>query len=101
MRDPMKMAHVYIVSAPRGERLVVKVAESLTALFAERETGSLPGLLPEHENDLLVWVEACETVVAAVPRQRTIQKWPRQRKIGFIDAKNPEWADITGSLLPP
>lgn len=93
-------SYVYITSSPPRNALIVKVDTNLPDIIIERRKKSLFGTKPEHQVETLVWYEICETVEDAALRQKAIQKWPRQRKIGFIEALNPEWIDISHLISP-
>lgn len=93
-------SYVYIVSSPPRNALIVKVDINLPDILSERRKKSLRGATPEHQVETLVWYAIYETFEDAALRQKTIQKWPRQRKIGFIEALNPEWIDLSHLISP-
>lgn len=93
-------SYVYIVSSPPRNALIVKVDANLPDILIERRKKSLLGTTPEHQVETLVWYAIHETFEDAALRQKIIQKWPRQRKIGFIEALNPEWIDLSHLISP-
>ncbi|RFZ81967.1 hypothetical protein D0Y60_23180 [Shinella sp. WSJ-2] len=93
-------SYVYIVSSPPRNALIVRVDTDLPDILSERRKKSLRGATPEHQMETLVWYAIYDTFEDALLRQKAIQKWPRQRKIGFIEALNPEWADISHLIAP-
>lgn len=93
-------SYVYIVSSPPRNALIVKVDINLPNILSERRKKSLRSATSEHQTETLVWYAIYDTFEDALLRQKTIQKWPRQRKIGFIEALNPEWADISYLIAP-
>jgi putative endonuclease len=47
----------------------------------------------------LVYVEATSDVKSAIRREKQIKGWVRSKKIGLIEALNPEWLDLAEELL--
>jgi putative endonuclease len=48
--------------------------------------------------DTLVWYEWFNNVLAAIAREKQLKAGSRPRKIGLIEAMNPEWRDLSGDL---
>jgi putative endonuclease len=65
----------------------------------------------QHKNDLmegftkrygihtLVWYEACDTMEAAISREKAIKEWKRAWKIKLFEESNPDWRDLYQELL--
>jgi len=49
----------------------------------------------------LVYYEVFQDVFAAIQREKTIKKWPRQWKINLIERENPDWADLYPTIAGP
>ena len=48
---------------------------------------------------ILVWYELHEFMVSAIEREKQIKSGNRKSKIALIEAMNPEWSDLYGSIL--
>ena len=46
----------------------------------------------------MVWYEAHASIEAAIQREKSIKRYPRQWKLNIITEVNPEWADLYGKL---
>jgi putative endonuclease len=38
-------------------------------------------------------------VRAAIQREKTMKKWPRQWKVNLIERDNPQWADLYPAMV--
>jgi len=47
----------------------------------------------------LVWFETCETMVAAIEREKRMKKWRREWKLQLIEERNPYWRDLWDEIL--
>jgi len=47
----------------------------------------------------LVWYESFELMTAAIQREKSIKRWPRQWKVNLIEQDNPNWDDLFPALL--
>src|ERR1700753_2628831 len=69
-------------------------------------TGFLPKRVYEHRGDLIdgftkryglhkrVWYETHDTMPAAIQREKTLKKYPRDWKTNLIERENPDWDDL-------
>ena len=100
----------------------MRIFEPCVYILANRYRGSLytgatsdlPGRIYQHRNEVvpsytqdrdikrLVWFERHDDIEAAIRREKTIKRWPRQWKFNVIEADNPEWDDLAENLgFPP
>ena len=47
---------------------------------------------------MLVWYERFPTMVEAITREKQIKAGSRMRKLGLIEATNPDWTDLYDGL---
>jgi putative endonuclease len=78
---------------------------SNTALYTG-VTNNLVRRVYEHKNDLIegftkrykvhkiVYFDIGEDVLAVIEREKQIKSWRRQKKLGLINAFNPDWHDL-------
>ena len=48
---------------------------------------------------MLVWYEQCESMQAAIAREKAIKEWKRVWKIRLIEMSNPHWRDLYEEIL--
>ena len=94
----MKQPCVYILASRRNGTLYVGV------------TSNLPGRVWQHRNEVvdvfskrygvhtLVWYEPHETMESAILREKQLKAGSRARKLGLIEAMNPDWQDLYDGL---
>jgi putative endonuclease len=49
----------------------------------------------QYNVDRLVWFEEHGGPLSAIAREKQIKGWVRVRKIALIEAKNPQWKDLS------
>jgi putative endonuclease len=94
----MPRAYVYILSN-KTHRLYVGWTTDLLRRFEEHRAKRYPGAFTARYNfDRLVWFETFEDVALAERHERRVKSWPRARKVELIQAKNPNWLDLSERL---
>jgi putative endonuclease len=86
-----------MTNRPNGT-LYVGVTSDLRRRACEHRAGFVEGFTARYELKLLVFCEAHPTMLAAIQREKNIKQWRRAWKIRLIEALNPEWQDLYGSL---
>jgi len=66
----------------------------LRRVFEHRE-----GITKKYALERLVYAERREDIRTAIQRERTLKHWPRRWKVRLILDINPDWQDLTDSLL--
>ena len=91
------MWHVYIVSNA-NHTLYTGMAADLVKRIEQHRRGTYDNAFTRRYNfDRLVYFETVSDKFVAAKRERQIKSWPRARKIALIEAKNPEWRDLSVS----
>jgi len=65
----------------------------------EHRSRAVPGFTRRYDVMRLVWYEVHATLDAAYAREKRIKRWQRAWKIALIAASNPEWRDLTDTLM--
>ena len=60
--------------------------------------GAIEGFSRTYGCKRLVWYEVHELMTAAIQREKTMKRWPRDWKVNLIERDNPDWSDLYGSL---
>jgi putative endonuclease len=89
---------IYILASPNGRALYIGVTTDLGRRLEEHRLGRSQHTA--HYNiTKLVYIEACETALDAIEREKQLKRWRREKKIALIDAANPEWRDLSEEVL--
>ncbi len=91
--------YVYILASKRNGTLYTGVTRDLPGRLFEHQNELTPGFTSRYGVKTLVWFEEHDLLTAAIVREKTIKKWPRQWKLNLIEENNPQWEDISWHLM--
>ena len=94
----MKQPCVYIIASKRNGTLYVGVTSDLPKRVYEHREGHVPGFSSKYGCKILVWYEQHDTMADAITREKQIKAGSRKKKLGLIEALNPNWDDLYGNL---
>ncbi|MDR3297876.1 MAG: GIY-YIG nuclease family protein [Candidatus Nomurabacteria bacterium] len=94
----MKTGYTYILSSKRNGTLYIGVTSNLTKRIYEHKNDLADGFTKKYQVHNLVYYEVINDISAAIQREKTIKKYPRQWKINLIEKDNPDWQDLYASL---
>lgn len=86
-----------MASKPYGT-LYVGVTNDIARRAFEHRNSAVAGFTKRYGCKLLVWYEAHASIEAAIQREKSIKRYPRQWKLNIITEVNPEWSDLYGKL---
>ena len=91
----MKQYWVYIMSN-KSRRLYTGFTSDVAARVIEHKLKLYPdSFTAQYCFDMLVWYEEYSDVIRARMREVEIKGWRREKKVALIEAKNPDWADLS------
>ena len=70
------------------------VTSDLIKRIYEHKQGFVPGFTQKYDCKLLVYYEQCESIVAAIEREKQIKGGSRSKKVALIKSINPDWQDL-------
>ncbi len=82
-----------MASKPYGT-LYTGVTNNLARRVFEHKEGLADSFTKRHACKMLVWYEPLGSIEAAIQRETSIKRYPRQWKLNLIIAMNPEWSDL-------
>jgi putative endonuclease len=85
---------VYLLSSGHNGRLYCGVTSNLIGRIQQHRDEVFDGFTTRYDIKRLVWFEIAETMEAAIAREKTIKKWPRDWKRNLIERDNPAWNDL-------
>jgi putative endonuclease len=74
--------------------LYVGVTGDLKRRIDEHVHGLFEGFSKKYGCHRLVWFETFEDVSRAIPREKQIKRWRREKKLFLIRKVNPAWRDM-------
>ncbi|MHB1133384.1 MAG: GIY-YIG nuclease family protein [Chloroflexota bacterium] len=89
-----KQYYVYIV-ATAGRVIYTGVTSNLTRRVYEHKNKATAGFTSKYGVDNLVYYEVFDEARAAIEREKQIKSWRREKKVGLIEAVNPDWLDLS------
>jgi len=92
-------AWLYIMTNRPNGILYVGATTAIAARAWQHKTGAVPGFTKKYGLTRLFYIEAHETISAAIRRERTLKTWRRAWKVRLIAEANPEWRDLYDDLL--
>jgi putative endonuclease len=86
--------YVYIMASKPYGTLYTGVTNNLARRVFEHKEGMADSFTKRYACKRLVWYEQHELIEAAIQRETSIKRYPRQWKLNLIRAMNPEWSDL-------
>ena len=97
--DPMPGAHVYILASRQNGTLYIGLACDLGDRLFKHRNGTGSKFVSKYSVTLLVYYEWHPLYVAAIQRETNIKRWKRAWKIALIESVNPDWIDLTETVI--
>ena len=93
----MKTFYVYILSNRKNGTLYIGMTNNLQRRLKEYRSGVSRGFVTKYRLTRLVYFETFGDAYSAIVREKQLKGWLRSKKIALIEAKNPEWKDLSNS----
>jgi putative endonuclease len=94
-----KRFFVYILASRKHGTLYIGVTSDLVRRVHGHKIKAVPGFTKKYGVDKLVYFEIFDDPVSAIAREKQLKKWHREWKIRLIESKNPEWIDLSATLI--
>ncbi|MES0811527.1 GIY-YIG nuclease family protein [Roseibium sp. SCPC15] len=92
-------ARVYILASDRNGTLYIGVTSDLPRRVFEHQNGLIGGFTKTYDVKRLVYAEEHERIDEAIAREKQLKNWKRAWKIDLIENSNPDWRDLSETLL--
>jgi putative endonuclease len=92
-----KVFHVYI-TASKSKVIYVGMTNDLARRVQEHKGKAARSFTQRYNVDRLVWCEEHGGPLSAIAREKQIKGWDRAKKVELIEAKNPQWRDLSGDF---
>ncbi len=90
----MKNYFVYIMASP-SRRTYIGITSDVERRVWEHKHKIRDGFSRRYNIVLLVYVEQYGNPQNASAREKELKDWRRERKVALIEAKNPQWLDLS------
>ena len=94
-----KAYYVYMVTNKSCTALYTGVTNSLMRRVCQHRRGESAGFTSRYNCNRLVFFEAFRDVANAIRREKEIKAWRREKKDALVASANPEWKDLSSSVL--
>jgi putative endonuclease len=94
-----KYFYVYILSNKNRNVLYTGITNNLAKRLSEHKNKVNHGFTKKYNVHFLVYYEEYTDVREAIHREKMIKKKPRLRKVALISKTNPDWKDLSLSIL--
>ena len=95
----MKEYYVYIMSNKTNSTLYIGVTNDIIRRAEEHKNGVVDGFSNKYNTHKLVYYEQTNDVDSAIAREKQLKGWIRAKKEKLINAKNPEWKDLSEEFM--
>ena len=94
----MKAGYVYLMASRYRGQTYLGVTSNLPQRAWQHRNALVAGYSKDKACHLLVWFERFDDLQAARACELRMKKWQRSWKVRLIEANNPEWRDLFGTL---
>lgn len=91
--------YLYILASARNGTLYIGVTSDIGRRVWEHREGLVEGFTKRYGVKTLVYYEAFEGIADAIHREKQLKKWNRAWKLELIESSNPNWNDLSSTLL--
>jgi putative endonuclease len=78
--------------------LYTGITNNLVRRTSQHNNGEIPGFTQKYRVHKLVWFEPHDDPKSAISREKQIKGWRRNKRVALIEARNPQWHDLTPTL---
>ncbi|CAN5217278.1 GIY-YIG nuclease family protein [soil metagenome] len=89
---------VHIMGSDRNGTLYIGVTSDLIKRVHQHRTKAIDGFTARYNLARLVWFEMCDTMEAAITREKQLKNWRRRWKLELIETENPRWRDLAADF---
>lgn len=90
---------VYIMTNSKNKTLYVGVTNDLYRRVMEHKQGLVSSFTDQYQLYKLVYYEQVAGADEAIRREKQLKRWHRDWKVNLISEMNPNWEDLSESVL--
>jgi putative endonuclease len=96
---PKRLYYVYIL-ASTSRILYTGITNSIQRRTYEHREKMVPGFTSRYNVTQLMYYEVFSDPRLAIGREKQIKAWRREKRVAFIESKNPGWRDLSEEWMP-
>lgn len=89
-----KIGYVYILASTKNGTLYIGVTSNLVKRIFQHKNNQADGFTKQYSVHTLVYFETCDSMIAAISREKQLKGWRRKYKVDLIESINPMWRDL-------
>lgn len=90
---------VYMLTNQNNTVLYTGVTNNLKRRLYEHQHNLIDGFTKKYNVHKLVYFDYTSDINSAIAREKQIKGWSRAKKNALINEFNPEWKDLTESIM--
>lgn len=90
---------VYMLTNQNNTVLYTGVTNNLKRRLYEHQHNLIDGFTKKYNVHKLVYFDSTTDVRSAIAREKQIKGWSRAKKNALINEFNPEWKDLTETIM--
>ena len=90
---------VYIMADRYRGTMYVGVSAHLAARVQQHRHGGGSDFCKRYGLNRLVWAERGDDIEACIQHEKRLKRWKREWKFALIERTNPDWRDLTDTLV--
>lgn len=94
-----KQPAVYVLASRRNGTLYVGGTADLVQRVWQHRNDFVQGFTSKYSVHMLVYFEMCDSMEAAIAREKQLKKWNRAWKLRLIEEGNPQWRDLWSDIV--
>lgn len=87
------------MASQKNGTLYIGVTSNLARRVYEHKHDLIEGFTKKYHVHTLVYYEEFQDIRDAITREKRLKKWNRQWKVTMIEQQNPEWKDLSETML--
>jgi putative endonuclease len=91
--------YVYMLASRKHGTLYIGITNDLIRRTYQHKSKAVRGFTKRYDVHKLVYFEIFDDPLSAIGREKQLKKWKREWKIQLIEEKNPEWVDLSHTLI--
>ena len=92
-------SYIYIMTNFRNTTLYIGVTNNLIRRVYEHKNKMIDGFTKRYNLNKLAYYEIFNDIKTAIEREKQLKNFSRQKKIDLIKLMNPDWKDLSETLL--
>ena len=90
---------VYILASQKNGTLYIGVTGNLVQRIWQHKNDLVEGFTKRYGIHMLVYYELHSDINSAITREKQLEKWNREWKLGLIAQNNPQWHDLWPTII--